>query len=483
MTHLRFVLLSDESALAALSEEERRFAQSIVENLANLNQYEQHLRVRKYQLEILRSSELNIHLNGQPVRCSGTQYVTPKGYAYRFPADGRTIWLISPGFGWGYELEIVFVEETLTAYHTRPRLEEFRIHFILTAAEHIAKIPDCEQRRTRLVVGHTNFAHFWYNELSALLEVEQELEKADRVEVIHENFVLMEHLIDFPKGSTIIKGYAGPEGLLENSSYYPADLIFSLGAEIFTLAAKERVRERLPAHQDTLAQTGYQKERFCVWISLRAINRTPTNQEEAVLLILQYLNLIGINIDVLFDGYSEPLDVAVAGRYSLAKEAAARVSTNEVARNLFESASRSDLSNLRLINCTGFDLPASFLAARHADFYVCHHGTQQHKIAWLWDVPGVVHTNKNVTELRPARWVREHSEGSVTPEYLPVELIAEGLSPPRDGQTKVYWADYTLLHLNRIAELVSEKVRSRMQELGYLPLHTEMASPVQKPDP
>jgi len=476
MTHLRFVLLSDESVVNALSEEERRFARSVVENLSDLNQYQQRLRLRKYQLEILRSSELTIHLHGLTVRCSGTQYVAPKGYAYRFPAGARTIWLISPGFGWGYELEVVFVEETLTVYHTRPRLEEFRINQILKAAEHIAKIPDCEQRRTRLVVGHTNFAHFWYNELSAILEVEQELDKANKIEVIHENFVVIEQLIDFPKGAAIIKGNAGPNGLLENGSYYAGDLVFSLGAEVFTFAAKDRVRQRLQAHQDTLAQIGYRKERFCVWISLRAINRTPTNQEELILLILKSLNSIGINIDVLFDGYSEPLDVAVVGRYSLEKEAAARVITNEVARNLFEAARRLDLSNVRLINCTGFDLPASFLAARHADFYVCHHGTQQHKIAWLWDVPGVVHTNKKVAELLPARWVREHSEGSIAPEYLPVEFISDALSPPRDGQTKLYWGDYTLLHLNRVAELICERLISRMHALGYLPSPSEMVS-------
>ena len=125
MTHLRFVLLSDESVVNALSEEERRFARSVVENLSDLNQYQQRLRLRKYQLEILRSSELTIHLHGLTVRCSGTQYVAPKGYAYRFPAGARTIWLISPGFGWGYELEVVFVEETLTVYHTRPAWRNF----------------------------------------------------------------------------------------------------------------------------------------------------------------------------------------------------------------------------------------------------------------------------------------------------------------------------------------------------------------------
>lgn len=47
-------------------------------------------------------------------------------------------------------------------------------------------------------------------------------------------------------------------------------------------------------------------------------------------------------------------------------------------------------------NTVGCTLAESVLWANHVDLYFCHHGTTQHKVGWLANKPGVVHSNQGV---------------------------------------------------------------------------------------
>jgi hypothetical protein len=94
-----------------------------------------------------------------------------------------------------------------------------------------------------------------------------------------------------------------------------------------------------------------------------------------------------------------------------------------------------------LIDLTGCSLAEGIAHAGYAQFYICHHGTQQHKIGWLYPTPGLVHTNPSITATQPAGWVADQSEIAVAPAYLPIDLVEHADTvTERPGQS--YFADY-----------------------------------------
>ena len=55
-------------------------------------------------------------------------------------------------------------------------------------------------------------------------------------------------------------------------------------------------------------------------------------------------------------------------------------------------------------------------------YYVCHAGTQQHKIAWLFPRNGFVH---GVTTDSEAKWLAEHSECALVPSHFDPEIVGK----------------------------------------------------------
>lgn len=79
----------------------------------------------------------------------------------------------------------------------------------------------------------------------------------------------------------------------------------------------------------------------------------------------------------------------------------------------------------------------SIAYAHTADCYLSHHGSLQHKIGWIANCPGVVHSNKTVlnTPRRfPAFWARQDT---VPPIYIDANAVDDV-------------AGYTELQNNRI---------------------------------
>ncbi len=118
---------------------------------------------------------------------------------------------------------------------------------------------------------------------------------------------------------------------------------------------------------------------------VRVDARTAVNLVEALACALSVLLRRYPSMGVVFDGFTLPSE-------GLA----------DWSRQLIDAEARAVAAIVALVE-TPFDYEvlaghytmAAFLWANAADYYICPHGTAQHKIAWINPVPGIVHAGDN----------------------------------------------------------------------------------------
>jgi hypothetical protein len=104
-------------------------------------------------------------------------------------------------------------------------------------------------------------------------------------------------------------------------------------------------------------------------------------------------------------------------------ENAHALQVREFTRKFIDALPASARQSVFIVDTTDLQLAEAIAFASVANFYICHHGTQQHKIGWIYDVPGVIHASPSVVKSQPAHWVQSQSEGSVLPVYVPDHLV------------------------------------------------------------
>ncbi|WP_399698011.1 hypothetical protein [Xenophilus sp.] len=200
----------------------------------------------------------------------------------------------------------------------------------------------------------------------------------------------------------------------------PDILFVPIGGKRVTQSALGRLYahfETLPDLRPLLAPPGRPR----LWISIRTRNRTVQNQAEFIAALAQALAARLGDCEIVLDGHSLPADndgiVALGDRSNLDIAAADRAVAQDVLRRVAPSVRR------RLRLAVGLQTRESLALVRGCAFYVCHHGTVQHKVGWFTAVPGVVHSNEEVLRANPAQSVAAHVEGGTLPVYLPPALV------------------------------------------------------------
>lgn len=194
-----------------------------------------------------------------------------------------------------------------------------------------------------------------------------------------------------------------------------------------------------------------------LWVSLRQMYRRAVNEIEAILAIFKRLNRCGYEFEVILDGFSTPADLLFPGRYEPGYHEGLAKRTASVGQEVIAASKRAELTHLHFYDATGCTLPEAVCQASRADYYICHHGTQQHKIGWLFDVPGIVHGNVEVSRQNPAAWVQQQAGTLNCPQYLPTRFIADA---ENGGERKnlAYFKNYMFVQLDELAEFVVEDI-------------------------
>lgn len=163
-----------------------------------------------------------------------------------------------------------------------------------------------------------------------------------------------------------------------------------------------------------------ERHRVLLWVTIRLDSRTWISQTEGIANILNFLSRQQDDLGVIFDGFSLP-------------EPADRVANSDIQtlidrelETVDDIISQVHDNNTHFYNLIGGQMHQSIIWAHAADVYLAHQGSIQHKIGWIANKPGVVHTNSKMLEkplsVRPGCWEREDIE---IPEYIPKEYIED----------------------------------------------------------
>ncbi len=137
-----------------------------------LNAFTRGRQLRRYQRDIWLSGRFTIELPGnrEPRQADGTLLAEVKAYAWRFPGAEGPLWLTSTGPNLGYAISAIINPKDKTIILAPEGDVEITALFAraITGNPSIAGNPS----EAILLAGHENFAHFIWNELPALLELD-----------------------------------------------------------------------------------------------------------------------------------------------------------------------------------------------------------------------------------------------------------------------------------------------------------------------
>lgn len=161
------------------------------------------------------------------------------------------------------------------------------------------------------------------------------------------------------------------------------------------------------------------KHSLLLWVSLRLGSRTWIAQTEEIAKIINRLYDRFSNLGIVIDGFSFPYGQSC---YSNPKTVAL-INRLKDTRDELLSFLQPDIITYDIIGCP---MHESIVWAHTADFYLTHQGSLQHRVGWIANKPGVVHTNTSVLSmpltLRPGCWERE---SGILPIYISAEDVQD----------------------------------------------------------
>ena len=412
------------------------FADDIRTYFVTCNVFTEGRNLRAYQACIYQTGDFPRSglLEDHGFRVVGSLCLSPKSYAWLFRSSQfqHDVWLLSGDCAQGYAIRAAFAPG-IDCYVLDGEPDAQSINQRSHVLDFYSRYPDAasvqekaySQTQAVLCVGHENYAHFMWNELGALLLCEALTQHPEmQFEVLQEPIA--------PIG-TLWRSAAGQSwrrSAVFNSEYRERQLAYSAGGFAVTSLAKERIRSACEEIAGVQPRAYVPSERFVLWVSLKVDIRQATNLNDALTALFQRLNAMSLACDVFLDGFSPPFDLNYNGRYPVARLLDHQRRVRELASELIDRVAQLALQSIAIYDLSDLSIPASMSAARHAHYYVCHNGTQQHKIAWLYDVPGTIHSNPYTLRNFSTWWTAEMALTSLIPKLAPVECIDAAFSGP-----------------------------------------------------
>lgn len=364
---------------------------------------------------------------------------------FRFP-DAPDLLLCASNLGEGFPLNTILMPSLRCGLNFGTRTwtiapEEAEDAIAIFAAEKWQPVRPAAD--VAAVCGDPNFAHMLWNQLPALREAASLSQSRTPPPTI---VTFFEPLGDI--------GLLAPEIAhwpVERSTRYampnaPGRALFCFGSTRIdpqTRAALHRsARDAIAADAARALSARLDGRRPIVWVSVRTRNRTPVNQREFLTGLIARLLATWPNAVVLLDGHSIAEDVRKRGAPLSAlpteNDCEDLITQENVKSRLTAAQDAEEIAAIvraveietpayaeRVIDASNLSILNSIALAARTDFYVCHHGSVQHKIGWTTTTPGVTHSNRRVIERRPAHWVMDQAGHDTAPVYFPEDLIVD----------------------------------------------------------
>ncbi len=394
--------------------------------------------IRRYQDEVLRAGSFSVRspISGREVQPSGCVVLPAGQIGYRADDAGEPFWLLVGGPKAGYPLSAAWFPTrgallgllpSRERRHPPPPIDRsalVRIEGVWAAAS------DDQRSRERppvLVVGHQNFAHHLWNELAGLERWSGRVpcSLVDQLTVVplYEPLGPVEEILPAMAGATVVRDRHAAGALVGASR----SLATRIGSTLVTTDVRDAVIRfaREYTRREVL-------ERFsviegaapCFWVTVRPAGRTCDNQWEFLTELIQTIEAEFPDGVVLLDGFSLPADYE-SGKYKnlhLSFENLAADATRLI-DDLIQNLNQSNTN--RVVNVSGLMLPEAITLAATADYYVAHAGTVQHKIAWLHNTPGYIHSCRAAITPNARRWYARQVEDGILPSVVPSDAIED----------------------------------------------------------
>ena len=425
---------------------------------------------RWYQRSLLRRKffEIISPRTGDRI-CSGDSLIVDATIFYRFPSDPDLL-LASPydKMGEGYPIAgIVCLTSRLIC-----RLGDLTRGVPPERVENVESLIRDPQWRTvrqalevRIITGDWNFAHHAWNQLGVLEKFGQTANPDLSITIeplLQPLGPLIELLPELAAWPIIPKGWIA---LTENK---PGLVHVFPGGSVVSKTIRDRVQKvaikRASEPWRKFAERLVKRHTPVVWISIRTVNRTAVNQQEALTCLCKRLFALYPRCAIILDGFSIPDDFssnALYGDREIQKQTVARDMEEASAIAAAVNASGRPAQAQDLVMAVGLNVLESILLAHAADFYVCHHGTVQHKIGWLAAKPGVVHTNPRALRLNPAQWVSGKMEEPPEIFYIPEVLVRDqgAKSTETEQDRSRFFDNYEFVNVDRFSDFVVSKLQ------------------------
>jgi hypothetical protein len=403
---------------------------------------------------------------------SGDSIILPdRTIFYRFP-DCPDLLLGAANLGKGYPILAVALLTERLLFQVGERAWGVKEGHLLAAEEVLREPrwwPPRAARQLQVLTGDPNFAHHAWNQLASFEGV---LRQATDWFTELKTWATFQPLGPLEKlFPEVVKGEVPWQDCkIPGECNLPGQVSLNAGGFLLTAA----VRERLWALADRLCGERRREElaglalahRPVVWVSVRTRNRTPVNQREFVVAVCRRLFSLYDRCAVVLDGHSLPEDFSTNPSYDR-EDALTCVRRDEAEIAAIQAELKKGglpRAGQAVVRACGLSMLDAVALARRADFYLCHHGTVQHKIGWLAAKPGVVHSNRRTLTLEPARWVREQCEGGEAPLYLPAELVGEerGETSTDEEVRSQLFENYRIVDVERAADFVLLALRAQV---------------------
>jgi hypothetical protein len=307
-------------------------------------------------------------------------------------------------------------DEAMVAFDARRSDEEivnaiagWRAFLVKNAEIAFANIQYDGERSPVFVLQSRHFAHNLWNELSAVEALLGALpdQKISFWETVAPFGRLEDLFPQLSKPSVIRKPCSAEQLHLEMLKAAPFVVPGVRRWIPASLAARVQAHARRSYPAAARDAAAFRAEAAAVlWITIRTDMRTWIGQVDGFANLIQALADEIPSLSIIFDGFSVPEDSKSFGADHIRDE---RQTVTEIVSRLPKQ--------LPIKNIVGVSLCEAIVWSGAADYYVAHHGTPQHKIGWIANLPGVVHAGENLRSQIDKHAAFTAREGSHQPTY------------------------------------------------------------------
>lgn len=432
--------------------EKIKFLTEYSESVGLLNTFRFDRRILNYQYQILKTGKFEIFspYSGRLIEFQANFLCQTQKVYYLFNDDHHIFFLVTDDIGWGWPLRFLILpaEDIVFVHDNNDELKAIERTGLLEKAKLFHKVyqPKIHADRIRILLGHPNFAHYLWNEISALdylltNDVFSTTRFACELKILFQPLGPVEKLIDPDKLKMAFSHVTPMKGLNEYNAQYEGTLL-RVGARWISNQLNDNLKNRVKTVYGGGLKSCYPGSGPVFWISVKDTlsKRVCVNQ-------LQFLNRLILKIskhypqgEFIVDAFSFPVDYHENPMYDNYRRQfeSFRISAEEERHKLIDLClGEKPLLKDKFILTENDSLYSSIYYGQFVDFYICHAGTLQHKIGWIYSIPGIIHLPQALPG--HARYHMNQTENSADVFLLPSEFIIEDQSSNQIHRNRNYF--------------------------------------------